>query len=217
MGRIKLVAPQFTPESKEALDVLYPAIEGGLRGEGLTPDIDTATRQRMFSELETAFPETRRDLGSFISRTIPRADIGVRGFLKKSLAAQFARQKESIGREFEFKGFEDIGQARNLAFGALASEKGIASNFADIMNQSATRRADAPTFGSKLAGGFGTAAGIALAGRGGANTMTGSNVRFSQSLDPRFTGSNYSSNFSSADFTTPAPIGYAEGFSNFNP
>ncbi len=206
MGRIKLVAPQFTKEAREALSVLYPAITGGLQGEGLTPKIDAATRSRLLKSLRTEFPETRRELGSFISRTIPRADIGVRGFLKKSLAAQFARQKESIGREFEFRGFEDLPRAQNLAFGALASEKGIASNFANIMNESTMRRAGAPDFGETLFGGLGTAAGIALAEQG-----QGGGVNFRNAL----AGSNYSRNFSSSDFTTPVPIRYAEGFSNF--
>ena len=214
----KLLAPQLEPEAKEFQAELYPRLTSGLQGRGLTPDIDAATRQRMFGELETAFPETRRDLGSFISRTIPRADIGVRGFLKKSLAAQFARQKESIGRDFEFKGFEDLGRAQNLAFGAVDEERRVAGDIAGATNLSILRRSLSPDFESALAGGLGGAAGIGLAGgfgqTGGANTMTGSNVRYSQSLDPRFTGSSYFSNFSSADFTTPSPIRYAEGFSS---
>ena len=165
MGRIRYVEPQFTPEARESLSALYPAITGGLEGRGLTPEIDAATQRRMFGDLETEFPEARRDLGSFIGRTIPRADIKVRSFLKQSLSAQFARQKEDIGREFEFSGFEDIRQAQNLAFGALGSEKGVASNFADIMNQSTMRRAGSPDFSSALFGGLGTAAGIYLGGQ----------------------------------------------------
>ena len=188
------VAPQFTPEARESLDVLYPAITGGLQGRGLTPDIDRATREGMLRSLTEEFPETRRQLGSQITRTIPRADVGVRGFLKESLNRQFARQKESIGREFEFRGFEDIGTSQNLAFGALASEKGIASNYADILNQSTMRRQNAPTFGSELAGGLGTAAGF-LAGSRGFGGAGGA--------DP------FPSNLSSGDYKPPA-VAYAE-------
>lgn len=160
----KLLAPQLEPEAEEFQAELYPRLTTGLQGGGLTPEIDAATRKRMFGELETGFPETRRDLGSFISRTIPRADIKVRSFLKQSLSAQFARQKESIGREFEFRGFEDIGRAQNLAFGAVGGERGIAMDIAESTNLSILRRSLSPDFESELFGGLGSAAGISLAG-----------------------------------------------------
>lgn len=203
MGSIRYIAPSFTPEAKEAQQALYPTIERGLAGGGLTPGIDEAARTDMLRRLGTGFTETRRDLGSFISRTIPRADVGVRSFLKKSLDAQFAREKESIGREFEFRGFEDIEPSQNLAFGALSSEKGVASNRADILNQSTMRRAGSPDFGSQLASGLGKAAGIYLAGRG-------------RSFPP--------SNLSGVDFIPPSPfdieipsgpLGYARGVSRY--
>ena len=185
MGRIRYIEPQFTPEAKESLSALYPAITGGLEGRGLTPEIDAATQRRMFGDLETEFPEARRDLGSFIGRTIPRADIKVRSFLKQSLSAQFARQKESIGREFEFKGFEDIGQAQNLAFGALGGERRVAMDIAGATNLSILRRSLSPDFESELFGGLGSAAGISLAGGFGETGQAGQTRQASNfSLSP---------------------------------
>ena len=216
----KLLAPQLEPEAKEFQEELFPTLERGLRGEGLTPDIDRATKADILRRTGEEFIDTRRTLESGISRFVPRADVKVSSFLRQSLKRQFARQKESIGREFEFRGFEDKETAQNLAFGAVGTERRVATDILSATNQSILRRSLSPSFGTELAGGLGGAAGIALAGgfgqQGGANTFSPSNTRFGQSLSPGFTGSQYASNFSSADFANPSPggaIGFSQGFS----
>jgi len=215
MGRIRYISPSFTPEAKEAQSALYPAIERGLRGEGLTPGIDETTRQRMLARTDEKFLESGRGLESFMHRTIPMGDVKVRQYLKNALMSQFARQKESIGREFEFRGFEDIEPSQNLAFGSLGAEKGVATSMANIGTQSALRRAYAPDFQSELFGGLGGATGMYLASGFGQRNQT--NISNPQSSDSRLAWSGYQSNFSSADFTTPAPIHYANRFASSYP
>ena len=162
----KLLAPQLEPEAKEFQAELFPTLERGLRGEGLTPGIDVETKSDILRRTGEEFIGTRRGLESDITRAIPRADVGVKSFLRKSLKRQFARQKESIGREFEFRGFEDKGIAQNLAFGAVGTERKVATDILSSTNESILRRSLSPTFESELAGGLGGAAGIAGASAG---------------------------------------------------
>jgi len=218
MARIRYISPSFTEESQQAVSALYPPIERGLLGEGLTPIIDARTRRDLLAKTGEEFLESGRGLESFMSRNIPRADIKVREYLKNALMNQFARETESIGREFEFKGFEDIPRAQNLAFGALGSEKGVATSIANMANQSYLRRLNAPDFQSQLMSGLGGAAGMYLAGgfgkTGQTPTRTTGMPRFGESLDPGFSGSQYLGNFSRSDFPTPAPVHYANQFSS---
>lgn len=157
-------APQLDPRGEEFQAELYPRITSGLRGLGITPGIDFDTQKELLRTTGEEFRESRRGLESFANRAIPRADIKVREFLKKSLDAQFARKKESIGREFEDRGFEDKSLAQSLAFDALAGEKRMGTAITSAFNQSTRRRAQAPDFSSELFGGLGGAAGISLAG-----------------------------------------------------
>lgn len=198
----KLLAPQLEPEAKEFQAELFPTLERGLRGEGLTPDIDEATKSDILRRTGEEFVSTRRGLESDINRAIPRADVGVRSFLREALKRQFARQKESIGREFEFRGFEDKEIAQNLAFGAVGGERKVATDILSATNESILRRSLSPSFGTELASGLGGAAGIALAGGFGQRT-------------PATTGSNIS-NFSSAQGfagTQGGAIGFSRNFS----
>ena len=171
MASIKFRTFPFTGEAEQARDQLLPAISGGLRGESLTPGLDVRTRGDLLGAARQEFGESSRFLQSSINRAIPRGDIKVRQFLKQSLSRQFARQKESIGREFAFRGAEDLPTAQNLAFGTLSSELGVATTGANIANQSALRRANAPDFTSELAGGIGRAAGLFLGGLSPATTF----------------------------------------------
>lgn len=199
----KLLAPQLEPEAKEFQEELFPTLERGLRGEGLTPDIDKATRADILRRTGEEFVSTRRGLESDITRSIQSADVGVSSFLRESLKRQFARQKESIGREFEFRGFEDKETAQNLAFGAVGTERKVATDILSATNESILRRSLSPSFGTELAGGLGGAAGIYAAGGFGRGT-------------PATTGSNVS-NFSSAQEGFAGTQGGAIGFSrNFS-
>lgn len=189
----KLLAPQLEPEAKEFQTELFPVLERGLRGGGLTPEIDKETRLNMLRGLGEEFKGTRRGLESSINRAIPRADVKVRSFLKKALDAQFARQRESIGREFEFRGFEDKERATDLAFGAVGTERRVATDILSATNQSILRRATGPSFGSELAGGLGGAAGILAAGGFGKqpSNFSGANPNVGVTGSPGVTSSFY--------------------------
>ena len=157
-------APKLDPRGEEFQAELYPRITSGLQGFGITPEIDEATRQKLLRTTGEEFLESSKGLESFMNRAIPRGDVKVRQYLKNALMSQYARQKESIGREFEFKGFEDKSLAQSLAFDALAGEKRIGAAITSQFNQSALRRSMAPDYQSELFGGLGSAAGISLAG-----------------------------------------------------
>ena len=157
-------APKLDPRGKEFQAELYPRITSGLQGAGITPEINEATRQKLLRTTGEEFLESSKGLESFMNRAIPRGDVKVRQYLKNALMSQYARQKESIGREFEFRGFEDKSLAQSLAFDALAGEKRIGAAITSQFNQSALRRSMAPDYQSELFGGLGSAAGITLAG-----------------------------------------------------
>lgn len=217
--RLSYQAPQFTEPAKEAVSKLYPAIKTGLGGYGLTPTLDAKTLASMQDALEKEYLEGRSDLESGINRYIPRADINLRQYMRDVSRQQYNVAREDIGREFEFKGFEDLPVAQNLAFGALGSEKGISTQMANMATESSRRRSDSPTFGTQLMGGLGGALGTYLAlGQPQTNTFSPNNVQFGKSLEPGFMGSSYMSNFSAADFgqINPLPsVGYANRFSSF--
>jgi hypothetical protein len=143
---------------------LYPMIEGGLAGGGLTPQITGRSLREMLAATTRRFPEIHADIGSLMERSIPRADLKVREFISNALNAEFARQKQGIREEFELQPFEDISRAQTMAFGALGGERRIGAAISGLQSQSALRQAYQPTFASGLMGGLGGAAGMMLAG-----------------------------------------------------
>jgi hypothetical protein len=157
-------APKLDPRGEEFQAELYPRITSGLQGAGITPEIDATTRRKLLATTGEEFLESSKGLESFMNRAIPRSDVKVRQYMKTALMSQYARQKESIGREFEFKGLEDKSLAQSLAFDALSGEKRMGAAITSQFNQSALRRGTAPDYQSELFGGLGSAAGIALAG-----------------------------------------------------
>ena len=164
MGQIRFIAPSFTPEAKQAQEALYPTIERGLRGEGMFGGLDYNTRIGMLEALEREYANIRSDFHGQVSRFVPRSDVKVRSYLDKALTAQYARGRESIGREFDFNKYNDLQYAQQLGFGALGAEKGVATTMAGMATESGLRGLQMPDFSSTLAGGFGGAAGITLGG-----------------------------------------------------
>lgn len=156
--------PKLDPRGKEFQAELYPRIQQGLRGEGLTPDITARSIREMLAATTTGYQEAHRDMSSLMARTIPKADLKVREFISNALNAEFARQKEGVREEFAFQPYEDISQAQTMAFGALGGEKRMGAAISNLQGQSALRQAFQPTFASGLAGGLGGAAGMMLAG-----------------------------------------------------
>ena len=200
-GRQKLPKrPTLGAEGKELQAELFPIIERGLRGEGLTPDLQGRSMRDMLAATTEEFQDVQGDLSSVLTRTIPKADFAVRDFIRKSIDASFARTKEGIRDEFATTGFEDKNIAQNLAFNALATEKGVAAQFSDLYNQSQLRRSQSPTFGSELAGGLGGAAGILAGGYQQPSTASpwaqGMNAAANQWLAPQSPAINYSKGFS---------------------
>ncbi len=216
--------------TQEFQSELFTRIESGLRGKGLNPDLQARSIRDMIAAVTKEFHATQRDLTGMLARTIPKADVGVRSFIRESVDAAFARSKEGIRDEFTGRKFEEKGIAQNLAFSAVANEKGVGSQIADMFNQSQLRRSQAPTFGSELAGGIGGTAGILAGGYRRPSTPTsGMNPDLWQpitatpfQMTPQFGGASVYSpagaSFLSSQWlgsTSPA-VSYSSAFSNLS-
>jgi hypothetical protein len=156
--------PELDPRGKEFQSELYPMIQSGLEGQGLTPGITGQSMRELLSATQGGFEEAHRGMTSMMERTIPKADLKVREFISNSLNAEFARQKQGVREEFEMQPFEDVQRAQTMAFGAVGGERRMGTAITSLYNQSALRQAYAPSFASGLAGGLGGAAGMLIAG-----------------------------------------------------
>jgi hypothetical protein len=156
--------PVLDPRAQEFQDITYPTITRGLKGTGLFPDIRSRSIRDMLAATRKEFLTTQRDLTGLLSRTIPKADFAVRDYIRRAVDAQYARRKQAIKEEDIGAEFEEKGIAQKLAFGALSTEKGIASQITNMFNESMLRRSGAPSFESELAGGLGGATGIIAGG-----------------------------------------------------
>lgn len=194
--------------AQELQDISFPRIESGLRGEGLTSEIRGQSIRDMLAATREEYLETQRELPGVLTRTIPKADVGVRDFIRKSIGASFARTQQGIKESDIGKSFEERGIAQNLAFGALSTEKGIANRITEMFNQNMLERSQSPTFESELFGGLGGALGTLIGGRktptttttaqapqiGGASVFTpaGASLLSDQFLGPQTSAVNYS-------------------------
>lgn len=218
MGLLDTKAQEFQSE-------LFARIERGLRGQGLDPNLQAQSIRDMIAATTEEFHATQRDLPGMLARTIPKADVGVRSFVRKSVDAAFARSKEGIRDEFAGRKFEEKGIAQNLAFQAVATERGVGSQITDLFNQSGLRRAMAPSFGSELAGGIGGTAGILAGGyRRPSTATTGMNTNLWQPITATpfqrqsslFTPTGASSLSNQWLGSTSPAVSYSSAFSNLS-
>ncbi len=151
--------PVLDPGAQELQNISFPQINRGLRGEGLFPTIRGRSIRDMIAATTEEFGETQRELPGVLARTIPKADFGVRNFIRRSVDASFARTKQGIRESDIGADFEEKNIAQNLAFGALSTEKGTANQILNMFNQTMLARAFSPTFESALFTGLGGAAG----------------------------------------------------------
>ncbi len=156
--------PQLDPRGKEFQQELYGGLTRALKGGELVPGLAGQTEQARLGAVQKSFAETQYDLPGTLARFAQKADVKVRQFVRGSLDAQLARTQKGIRDETTMQGFEDKSLAQSMAFDALAGEKRMGTSITSMFNQSMLRQAQAPGFGSELAGGLGGAAGIMLAG-----------------------------------------------------
>jgi len=160
------VLPAITdPRALEFQSELYPQIEGGLRGGGLTPQITAGSVRDMLAATDVHYQDLQGDTESMLHRNVPWADMKVRGYVKDEMQQQYARKKENIRELPEWQNYADLQAAQNMAMGAVGAEKGVASKLTGMANESAFRRYQDPNFLSSLSGGLGGAAGILAAGK----------------------------------------------------
>ena len=204
--------PTLGAMGQEFQDEIFPIIQRGLQGEGLFPNVTAQTIRDLIGATKESFLETKRDLPGTLARFIPKADVGVRGFISESIDADFARQTQDIKDEFAFAGEEDKQIAQSLGFNSLASEKRISAVITNLYNQSLARRSGSSTFESELFGGLGGAGGIALGNIGqnrAPSIFSNQNTRFGTGADSpnmrQLFGGN-TSNFSNSAFSNPASI-----------
>ena len=207
-------SPELDPRAQEFQDITFPQIERGLRGEGLFPELRGRSIRDMLAATTEEFQTTKRDLPGVLARTIPKADFGVRNFIRESIDAQFARTKQGIREEDIGADFEEKNIAQNLAFGALGTEKNVANQITNMFNQTMLARAFSPTFESALFGGLGGAAGT-IAGninRTPATTTTATAPQFGGASAFSPAGGSYLS----GQWLNPndPAISYSRGFSS---
>jgi hypothetical protein len=156
--------PELDPRALEFQQELYPAIQSGLEGRGLTPTLQARSIRDLLAATGKAGAEYQADLPEMLARSIPKADEKVRQFIRQSIDADLASQQEAIRDAAVGSRFDDRQRATSLAFGALGQEKQIAGDITNAFNASMQRRAFAPDFESALLGGLGRAAGKIAAG-----------------------------------------------------
>jgi len=158
--------PELGPEEKKLQEALYARLTGGLRGEGLTPQISARGMAGEIAGIRKEQREIEYDLPGILGRLVPRADVDVRQFIKKSLTAQGARAIEGIKERYTgpMAKYQDVSEAQARAFDALSGEKRLGTSIAGMRNQAYLQQMYEPTFESELFGGLGGAAGTMLAG-----------------------------------------------------
>ncbi|MHC4365861.1 MAG: hypothetical protein ACYSTJ_10370 [Planctomycetota bacterium] len=156
--------PELDPRALEFQQELYPSIQSGLEGRGLTPTVTARSIRDLLAATGKAGAEYQADLPEMLARSIPKADEKVREFIRQSIDADLASQQEAIRDAAVGSRFDDRQRATSLAFGALGQEKQIAGQITNAFNASMQRRAYAPDFESALLGGLGGAAGTIAAG-----------------------------------------------------
>jgi len=154
--------PQLDPRAAEFQQELYPAITSGLRGTGLTPEVNARSLRDTLASLNESYLNFQGELPGFIARNIQNADESVKDFLRKSSEAEYGRQWEGAQNEFAMQNYADIDAATKAAFGAVGSEKKLAGDMTSAFNESIYRRAFAPDFETGIWGGIGGAAGTVL-------------------------------------------------------
>lgn len=158
-------APTLDPRAQRAEDVLFPRIEAGLRGEGLTPAITSQTQFRARNRQRREFTRQQQEFPSQLNRLVPREDVKVREFARRGLQRGRGLAEENLSRRFEGRGFQDRIISQGLALSSLATNEAIATRNAQQFNASQLRRSQSPTFASELAGGLGGATGTLAAGQ----------------------------------------------------
>lgn len=193
--------PQLDPRAAEFQQELYPAIESGLAGKGMTATTGARSLRDLLASLKTSYLNFQEELPSFMARTVQREDEGVREFLRKSAESEYARQAQGARDDYAMQNFADIDTATQAAFGALGTEKKLAGGITNAYNETMMRRAFAPDFESELWGGIGGAAGTVLGGwKSKTPEQTQPPMQYGDDFSP---AQSYASNFSTAD-----PSGY---------
>lgn len=163
------LSPQLDPRGEEFQSELYPIIQRGLAGEGLSPSLTARSLRSILGTLKTGYTTAKGELASQLNRLIPREDVRVREQAQTDLARSYAGRVHGVKGAFARIGEQEIPEAQAMAFDNLMSEKRIATDITSQFNLSGARRDAAPTYGSELAGGIGSGLGYALAGNAGFN------------------------------------------------
>jgi len=207
-SKSKMLPAITDPTALKFQSELYPAIESGLSGQGLTPQLTARSIRDTLADLDTSRGETQKDTESMLWRSAQRADTDVKGAVRTKQTGDYARTKQDIGKFFEMQDFTDIGTSRDMASNALGSETRVGTQLTGIANESALRRSSSPTFLSEFSGGMGGMMGILAAGK----------MPQAPPLNPATPGSSWWSKISkpfdytnqTAAYSTPA-MQYARG------
>jgi len=153
--------PQLGKWGKWAQGQLYGDIERALAGRGLLPTTGFAQRREAYHK---AYPQAEQELESQLHRLVPKGDVKVERYARGMLSRAYGGLQQTLREEEKLRPYEEQKQAIGMGLEAVAGEKRMALNIADLYNKYIQQSAQMPTFGATLGYGLGSAGGWAAAG-----------------------------------------------------
>ena len=125
---------------KYARRTLYPMVRRALQGKGFgTKASSQQRRQSLRRGLTRSYETAQEELGSTMTRTIPKEDVRVRDFMQSQLERAYVGKKDELKRSFRQERVGDIDLGMGLATDYLAGELRMTTNAAQMYNQAVQR------------------------------------------------------------------------------
>ena len=154
--------PALDKYSKEFQAELYRAIQSGLTGGGMTPELTARSQREALAAADRAYGDIATMGPSILRRTVPKADAGLYRYMDEEVARALARTREGIKTEHAVSRDTDRQSAIDFALQALGQEKRTGMAVAQGYNDAMMQASQIPTFFEAAAGGIGSGIGWAL-------------------------------------------------------
>jgi cytochrome c1 len=150
-----------TATAKQARQTLYPILESGMAGTGLTtPELMANRKAAANTGLTAAFDTTRADTTSALSRVLKPGDSGVESYILRGLDKEKTNAQNSVRQGFKAETLADKDTAMGLTAATVGNEMRMGISGMQAYNQSVQTNAQNEqqfgTFGTNLMGGLGS-------------------------------------------------------------
>jgi hypothetical protein len=141
-----------------ARGTMYPMIQEGMEGRGYGPAALTTMRdQSARTSLKEGYEGAVTGMESEMFRTIPKADLRVKGFMRNELARNYITRQDQLERSLRQEKVADQDLSMGMAAENLAQETRMATNLSQMYNQAlqanAMNRQQVGTFSTNVAAG----------------------------------------------------------------